>query len=96
MTLDRSGPKILASHMRYAVKRLALGVLLLVLLSAILLIADRGRRSTGTRHVLRVAILQHANTVVLDEGIRGVIDTRGAAEEQGILRAVTRREADQP
>src|SRR5262249_436629 len=37
--------------------------------------ADRGHRpASGPRAVHRVAILQHANTVVLDEGIRGVVD----------------------
>jgi ABC-type uncharacterized transport system substrate-binding protein len=64
--------------MLYAVRRLALGVLLLVVLSAILLVADRGRRTSDQGHVLRIAVLQHANTAVLDDGVRGVID--GLAE----------------
>jgi putative tryptophan/tyrosine transport system substrate-binding protein len=58
----------------YAIKRLALGVLLIAAASATLLLADREHRTTGSRRVQRLAILQHANTAVLDEGIRGTID----------------------
>jgi putative ABC transport system substrate-binding protein len=59
----------------YAVKRLALGVLLIAAASATLLIADREHRASApTQKVKRIAILQHANTAVLDEGIRGTID----------------------
>jgi ABC-type uncharacterized transport system substrate-binding protein len=59
-----------------AVKRLAPGLTLIALASAILLISDRGR-STGagaTATALRVAIVQHANTVVLEDGLRGTLD----------------------
>jgi putative tryptophan/tyrosine transport system substrate-binding protein len=62
----------------YALKRLALGVLLIAAASTILLLADREHRTAasraGARKVQRVAILQHANNAVLDEGIRGLID----------------------
>ena len=67
-------PTAYRSTMLYAIKRLALGILLITLASAILLFADRGHRTASGRKVPRVAILQHANNVVLDEGIRGVID----------------------
>ena len=60
--------------MLYAIKRLALGICLIALASAILLVADRGHRTTTRRTVQRVAILQHANTVVLEDGIRGTLD----------------------
>ena len=62
--------------MLYAIKRLTLGVLLIAAASAILLFADREQRSAASapRKVHRIAILQHANTTVLDEGIRGTID----------------------
>ena len=60
--------------MLYAVKRLALGIVLITLASAILLLADRGHRAAAGRKVQRVAILQHANTTVLEDGIRGTID----------------------
>src|SRR5579862_9176959 len=62
-----------------AFKRLALGIFLIALASAILLFADRGHRSPASdRKAFRIAILQHANTQVLDDGVRGVLD--GLAE----------------
>lgn len=54
-------------------RRLFLGILLIALASAILLIADVGRRARGPGRVSRVAIIQHANTPVLDEGIEGLL-----------------------
>jgi ABC-type uncharacterized transport system substrate-binding protein len=60
--------------MLYIVKRLALGVSLIVLASAILLVSDLGRRVGSASTALRVALLQHANTTVLDDGIRGTLD----------------------
>ena len=64
--------------MFYAIKRLALGVLLIAAASTILLLADREHRTAGpragSRKVQRVALLQHTNNAVLDEGIRGTID----------------------
>ena len=56
-----------------AVKRLFLGVLLIALASAALLLADLGRRARGPGKVSRIAIVQHANTPVLDEGIEGLL-----------------------
>ena len=61
-----------------AARRLALGVTLIVVASAVLLVSDRSQRPTSGAHVLRVAIVQHASTPVLDEGVRGMID--GLAE----------------
>lgn len=55
------------------VKRLFLGVLLIVLASAALLLADLGRRARGSGKVSRIAIVQHATTPVLDEGIEGLL-----------------------
>jgi ABC-type uncharacterized transport system substrate-binding protein len=60
--------------MLYAIKRLALGLCLIVLTSAILLFADLGHRASSGSPVLRIAILQHANTFVLDEGIHGTLE----------------------
>ena len=64
--------------MAYALKRLALGLLLIAAASAILLFADRNDRGPAVRpglnKVQRIAILQHTNTPVLDEGIRGLLD----------------------
>src|SRR5262245_43293592 len=64
----------------FAVKRLGLGLGLIVIASAILLISDRRSPASSESPVRRVAILQHANTVVLDDGIRGTID---ALSERG-------------
>ncbi len=60
--------------MLYAFKRLALGICLISLASALLLISDVDHRVNAGSPVLRVAILQHANTVVLEDGIRGTLD----------------------
>jgi ABC-type uncharacterized transport system substrate-binding protein len=60
--------------MLYAIKRLALGLGLIASASAILLLSDLGHRASSQSRVLRVAILQHANTVVLDDGIRGMLE----------------------
>jgi ABC-type uncharacterized transport system substrate-binding protein len=61
--------------MLHALKRLALGFALIGLTSAILLFADRGhRQSGGGGSTLRIAIVQHASTQVLDDGVRGVLD----------------------
>ena len=63
-----------------AIKRLALGVSLITLASAILLFSDRGHRTTASspQTAKRIAIVQHATTAVLDDGVRGVLD--GLAE----------------
>ena len=65
----------------YAVKRLSLGLALIVLASAVLLVSDCDRRTTraATRQVFRVAIVQHASTPVLDEGVQGMIEGLAAA-----------------
>ena len=60
--------------MAHAFRRLALGLLLISAASAALLVADREHRAAGPAANRRVAILQHTNNVVLDEGIRGTID----------------------
>ena len=60
------------------IKRLGLGIFLILAASAILLVADRNHRSTASSSapskVHRIAVLQHANTPVLDDSIRGTID----------------------
>ncbi len=55
-------------------KRLTLGVLLIAAASATLLLSDLGRRTTKAHSVPRIGLLQHASTLLLDEGARGVID----------------------
>lgn len=53
------------------VKRLGLGIGLIALASAILLLTDVEQRRASASTVLRVAILQHADTPVLDLGMEG-------------------------
>ncbi len=64
--------------MLYTLRRLALGILLIALASAVLLVADLGRRRKPPGRVSKIALVQHANTPVLDEGIEGLLD--GLAE----------------
>ena len=61
-------------------RHLALGLTLIAAASALLLFSDRERRTeAGPRRCVRVAIVQHASTPVLDEGVRGMIE--GLAEQ---------------
>ena len=64
--------------MWFAFKRLALGITLILLTSAVLLVSDLGRRTSSRASVVRIAILQHASSPVLDDGITGMI--QGLAE----------------
>jgi len=60
--------------MRFVVNRLALGFVLIVLASTVLLLSDLGHRTAGARSVPHIGLLQHASTLLLDEGTRGAID----------------------
>jgi ABC-type uncharacterized transport system substrate-binding protein len=64
--------------MLYAIRRLALGVIAILLTSGVLLISDLGRRTPAAARVPSLAILQHASSPVLEDGVRGMID--GLAE----------------
>lgn len=68
--------------MTFVLKRLMLGVLLIVAASATLLLSDVGRRTTKAHSVPHVGLLQHASTMLLDEGTRGTID---ALAEHGFV-----------
>jgi hypothetical protein len=58
-------------------QRLSLGIVLISLASGVLLWRDAGTaRAPGAKP--SIAILKHASTPVLDEGVRGMID--GLAE----------------
>ena len=72
--------------MQFVLKRLALGLVLIALASAVLLLSDRGRRSTSERTIPRIALLQHASTLLLDEGTRGAID---ALKDNGFVEGKT-------
>lgn len=62
----------------FALKRLSLGIFLIILLSGILLVSDWNQRKPSAGHILSVAILQHASQVIMDEGVQGMLD--GLAE----------------
>src|SRR5262249_49499876 len=69
-------------HMLFVVKRLALGFVLIVLASTVLLLSDLGRRTAVARTMPHIALLQHASTLLLDEGAQGAID---ALDENGFV-----------
>src|SRR5262245_20210580 len=56
------------------IRRLLLGVSLIVLASAILLVSDWRQRRTVGGKIPRVAIVQHSAHAALDEGVLGVFD----------------------
>jgi len=60
--------------MRFVLKRLLVGFVLIALASAALLLFDLGRRTAVARSVPHIGLLQHASTMLLDEGTRGAID----------------------
>jgi ABC-type uncharacterized transport system substrate-binding protein len=63
-----------------ALRRLSLGLILIAAASAVLLLSDRAQRvQAGPRRVVRLAIVQHASTPVLDAGVQGVV--QGLAEQ---------------
>lgn len=71
--------------MWYAARRLALGLFLIALTSAILLLSDREHRTSA--RIKRVAVLQHASTTLLDEGVAGMVEglaARGFVEGRNL------------
>src|SRR5262252_519486 len=58
--------------MWFAVKRLALGLVLIAGAAAVLLATDV--RRSGSTATPRIGILQHASIPVLDDSVRGIID----------------------
>jgi putative ABC transport system substrate-binding protein len=74
--------------MRFVFKRLSLGLVLIVLASTGLLLSDLGRRNAVARNVPHIGLLQHASTLLLDEGTRGAVDSlveNGFTEGKTIL-----------
>jgi ABC-type uncharacterized transport system substrate-binding protein len=59
--------------MGFAVKRLALGLALIAGAAAVLLATDV--RRSGATAMPRIAILQHASVPVLDDSVRGIVDS---------------------
>src|SRR4029450_11716305 len=56
-------------------KRLLLGIALTVFASAVLLFSDLKQRSETNRTVPRVGLLQTASVQLLDDTVRGIVDS---------------------
>jgi ABC-type uncharacterized transport system substrate-binding protein len=59
-------------------KRLGLGLTLIVLTSAVLLVSDRDNRASSARRP-RVALIMYASTLIFEEGARGILEGLAAA-----------------
>jgi putative ABC transport system substrate-binding protein len=81
--------------MLFAFKRLAQGVTRIFLRSSVVLLSVLGRRTPARRAIVKIAILQHASSPVLDDGITGMI--QGLAEHgftDGTTAAIERYNAE--
>jgi putative tryptophan/tyrosine transport system substrate-binding protein len=56
-------------------KRLLLGISLIVLASTVLLLSDLKRRTSSTGAIPHIGLLQHASVVLLDDTVRGMVDS---------------------
>jgi putative ABC transport system substrate-binding protein len=56
-------------------KRLFLGISLIVLASTVLLLSDLERRTSSTGTIPHIGLLQHASVVLLDDTVRGMVDS---------------------
>ena len=74
--------------MHMAVRRLALGIVLIVAVCGILLFSDWSRRDTAGQGIPRVALFQFASRALLDEGVAGVIE---GLKERGFIPGKTIR-----
>jgi ABC-type uncharacterized transport system substrate-binding protein len=60
-------------------RRVSLGLILIVLSSGVLLLSDWGQRMGGSKRIRRIAVVQHASQPLLDEGVKGMLDALAAA-----------------
>jgi len=60
--------------MKNLLRRLSLGIVLIVSVSAVLLLSDWNRRSAPKQKLPRVALFQFASRALLDEGVAGVLE----------------------
>ena len=63
-----------AITMRTAIRRLSLGIVLILLVSGILLVSDWNRGSTAKRQVPRIALFKFQSQPLVDEGVGGIIE----------------------
>jgi putative ABC transport system substrate-binding protein len=76
-------------------KRLSLGISLIALASTVLLLSDVSGPDSRIRKIKRVAILQHASSPVLDEGVAGMIEAlEHAGFRNGTTAAIDRYNAE--
>lgn len=64
--------------MWFVIKRLSLGVILILLAASVLLFSDWHRRRPSAERAPRVAILQHASQPMIDAGVQGMLDALAA------------------
>jgi ABC-type uncharacterized transport system substrate-binding protein len=57
----------------FAIKRLSLGLSLIVLVSSFLLLSDWSQRRPRAKRMPQLAVLQHSSQAILDEGVQGMI-----------------------
>jgi ABC-type uncharacterized transport system substrate-binding protein len=74
-------------------RRLSLGIFLILVASAVLLYTDRGSRKSDLKQTgpIRVALVEHASTQVLEEGMRGALEGLAARGYADGGRITTRR-----
>jgi putative ABC transport system substrate-binding protein len=81
--------------MLLVLRRLSLGLLLIVAAAGALLLMDLHRRSGGAERRPEIAILQQASVPVLDDGVRGMIDGLAAmGYRDGTTAVITRYNAE--
>ena len=69
----------------YVVRRLGIGLLLIALASAALLVSDLERRTPAAGRAVRLAIFQHTDSTLMEDGVRGMLEalaTRGYRPDQ--------------
>jgi ABC-type uncharacterized transport system substrate-binding protein len=82
-----SGAAIGVIAMRTAIRRLSLGIVLILLVSGILLVSDWNCGNMAKHKIPRVAVFQFSSRPLLDEGVTGVIESlkaRGFIQGQTI------------
>src|SRR6266498_2278180 len=82
-------PRCWSAHMSELVKRLWLGVTLILATSAFLLLSDTGQRAAGA--LPRVAVLQFSSMQALDDGAHGLLDALRDQGYDGTHKAIIER-----
>jgi putative ABC transport system substrate-binding protein len=76
-------------------RRLGLGLVLIAGAALVLLYSDAGQRRPAAGAIPRVALMQYSSTLILDDGMRGIVDSlRAHGFEEGRNIAVDRFNAE--